>query len=121
MGPKAWCVLGKPSGLKPGFTIQSSIYPKLCQFQFTRGIAIVGFGVGKRKDSELSCDHFRVYGVICSARLVHPPMMIVHSACFIYVRLVEQLFKSDESTDDDPTYRLPVSNSTIHVRKSWLY
>lgn len=47
MGPKAWCVLGKPSGLKPGFTIASSIYPKLCLLQFTRDIAVVGFGVAK--------------------------------------------------------------------------
>lgn len=122
MGPKTWCVLGKPSGLKPGFTIASSIYPKLCLFQFTRDIAVVGFGVAKRKDGDPSCDLFRVYGAICSAQMIDSLItlgMTVHSTCFICMRLVEQLFTSDERTDDDPSCRLPVSSVAFHVQRVW--
>lgn len=119
MGPKTWYVLGKPSDLKPGFTIASGIYPKLCLFQFTRDIAVF-FGVAKRKDSGPSCGLFRVYGAICSARIEKlSGNDCLSNVLLIHMRRIDQFFNSDERTDDDPSCRLPVSRVAFHVQRVW--
>lgn len=66
MGPKVWRVLGKPSGLKPGFTIAASIYPKLCLLK-SSNLPVVSPLWALELHSEPSCDPFHVYGAICSA------------------------------------------------------